>query len=39
MAPDHPIVVEPPTKLSEHGDKKELINFVLDKAFLPQNLN
>ena len=29
----------PPTKLSEHGDKKELINFILDKAFLPQNLN
>jgi len=39
MAIDHPFVVEPPTKLSDHGDKKELINFTLDKAFLPQNLN
>lgn len=39
MALDHPIVVEPPAKLAEHEDKKELINFVLDKAFLPQNLN
>ena len=35
MPVDHPIVVEPPFKLADHEDKKELINFILDKAFLP----
>jgi len=30
---------EPPESVADHVDKKELINFILDKAFLQQALN
>ena len=36
---DHPMLSEPPESVADHVDKKELINFILDKAFLQQALN
>ena len=33
------MLAEPPETLLDHKDKKELINYLLDKAFLQQTIN
>lgn len=36
--PDH-LVSQPPFRLQDYEYKEELINYVLDKAFIPQYLS